>query len=50
MADLLRFENHELLRSKFIAALMNVPLSVFQRFSVAQVVEADLEFFKLLSD
>jgi hypothetical protein len=50
MADLLSFENHEILRGKFIAALMKTPFSGFARFTVEQVVEADIEFFKLLSE
>ena len=50
MADILSFENHELLKARFTAALMKEPLSGFQRLSVEQIVEADIVFWQTMAE
>ena len=50
MADLMAFEKHELLKNKFIAALMKDPISGFQRLTVAQVFEADVVFWQQMAE
>ena len=50
MADIMSFENHELLRDRFVAALMKPPYSGFQRFTLEQVLEADVQFWVLMAE
>ena len=50
MADILSFENHELLRDRFVAALMKPPFSGFQSFTLEQVLEADVQFWMLMAE
>ena len=50
MGDLLSFENHELLRNKYVAALMKTPFSGFARFTMEQMIEADIHLFRILAD
>ena len=50
MADLLSFENHELLKNVFVRALMEEPLEGFKRMTHDQIYRADITFFGLLND
>ena len=49
MADMLSYENHELLRELFVEAIMEEPYAGFQRFSLDQIIEADRHFWKLMA-
>ena len=50
MADLLAFENHEILRKKFVAALTKRPMTGFQAVGFGQIFDADVEFWMALAD
>ena len=50
MADLLAFENHEILRKKFVAALTKKPMTGFQAVGFGQIFDADVEFWMALAD
>ena len=50
MADILSFENHELLKAKFVSAVMKTPFTGLQQFSVEQVMEADVQFWLLMAE
>ena len=50
MADLLSFENHEILRKKFVAALTKRPMTGFQSVGFGQIFDADVEFWMSLAD
>ena len=50
MADIMSFENHELLRARFVSSLMKAPCSGFQPFTLEQVLEADVQFWLLMAE
>ena len=49
MADVMSYENGELLRSEFIAAMMETPEDGYQPFSLENLMAADVTFWTLLA-
>jgi hypothetical protein len=50
IADVMKFETHELLHQRLVRSLMKEPLQGFARVSVDQLLAADMEAWSLLSE